>query len=223
MDTSHVCGVVTGTSSIQPTATPSTSTVTSPTPSPVASSTPAPTSSPTSSPTPTPTTPLSPTPTATPVITTPVATTSLLDTDGDGVYDTHDPDDDNDGIPDLVELKLRIKTVDSDDDGQVDDNVSEIVVVGWFHNFPEHTLSQDGYGNSFGPDPGFDGIRAGSGGTWGTNSRPEINIPSTLPPGADPEYINITPSSSRLFQLRIRYQHRHHHYHIRSSGLAWSF
>ena len=195
MDTSHVCGVVTGTSSIQPTATPSTSTVTSPTPSPVASSTPAPTSSPTSSPTPTPTTPLSPTPTATPVITTPVATTSLLDTDGDGVYDTHDPDDDNDGIPDLVELKLRIKTVDSDDDGQVDDNVSEIVVVGWFHNFPEHTLSQDGYGNSFGPDPGFDGIRAGSGGTWGTNSRPEINIPSTLPPGADPEYINITPAA----------------------------
>jgi hypothetical protein len=76
-----------------------------------------------------------------------VTLTVLQDTDGDGIADDADLDDDNDGIPDTVELATALNGGDTDDDGIPDDKdldadndgVNDVIEAG-------------------GSDPDFDGM-----------------------------------------------------------------
>lgn len=118
------------------------------------------------------------------------------DTDGDGVPDVIDLDDDGDGMPDTAELASRNFTVDTDNDGALDDNTDLLVIAGWYHNFPNDTTAQDGYSTTISASAsGFDAMLAGSGGTWGASLGTEIPISSALPPGADGRYINLASSA----------------------------
>lgn len=60
------------------------------------------------------------------------------DTDGDGIKNLSDPDDDNDGIPDVVELETALYNYDTDQDGYPDsqdldadnDGINDIIEAG---------------------------------------------------------------------------------------------
>jgi hypothetical protein len=114
----------------------------------------------------------------------------LGDTDGDGIADTNDPDDDNDGIPDGMDLFPLDpgESTDADGDGTGDvadtddDNDGTNDVNDPFPKNPgeEVDADHDGWGSNTDPDDNDPSKPGGKGGTAGDGSE---NGGGTGPPG----------------------------------------
>jgi hypothetical protein len=80
----------------------------------------------------------------------------LLDTDGDGLYDNEDPDDDNDGIPDVSDA-FPLDTDNDSLDNAVDPDDDADGIVDGEDTYPLDT-DNDGLNNAADPDDDADGI-----------------------------------------------------------------
>ncbi|MFK7983625.1 MAG: hypothetical protein AB8G86_26850, partial [Saprospiraceae bacterium] len=84
--------------------------------------------------------------------------TDSVDTDGDGIFDEIDLDDDNDGISDSLEMEMALNNGDTDQDGIPDnvdadsdnDGISDIIESG--------NIDEDNDGAADGTDDNMDGI-----------------------------------------------------------------